>query len=147
MSNESLEPDQKPDIGSDMSADDQELLHHWRDSLILLDVRYHDKRLVKLAAQAMVDADFRMSLVQDGNRYVHAKSSPDDVTIKFLANTADLLHVVLPPPAGDITNRPPALREALTSRTAEVSSFFQDEWNIADLGTKDPNVIGNGLST
>jgi hypothetical protein len=134
-----------PLIGDDMSEDDQNVLHTWRDSLSLLDQRYHDKRLLRMAARSMVDGDFRTSLVEDGNRLIHGDhESPDNVLVKFFVNSDYVLHVVLPPPAGDIAYRPSGLRDALGSRTSESIAWFQDEWNVADLGTKDPNVIGNG---
>jgi hypothetical protein len=145
MTHEREQPGRGPLIGGDMSEDDQNVLHQWRDSLSLLDQRYHDKRLVRFAARSMVDEDFRTRLVEDGNRLIHGgDESPDDVLVKFFANSTYVLHVVLPPPAGDTAFRPAALRDALRSRTSESVGFFQDEWNIADLGTKDPNVIGNG---
>ncbi|GAA3218713.1 hypothetical protein [Actinocorallia longicatena] len=130
-------------IGGDMAEDDQRILRHWRDSLILLDLRYEDRRLAKIAARAMTDPVFRASALPPGETEAVPYDDQTPVEIRFHVNTPTVLHVVLPPPAGEAARRPLALRETLRSRTslsATAAIFGNDNWNISDPGN-DPSVL------
>ncbi|MFI6513622.1 hypothetical protein ACIBCT_38965 [Streptosporangium sp. NPDC050855] len=131
-------------IGGDMAEDDQRILRHWRDSLILLDVRYEDRRLAKIAARAMTDPVFRASALPPGETEAAPYDDQTPVEIRFHVNTPTVLHVVLPPPAGEAARRPPSLREALRSRTSllATAAIFNDDWNISDPGTDPPIFTG-----
>jgi hypothetical protein len=134
-------------IGNDMSDDDQRILHLWRDSLILLDPRYHDKQLLQFAARAMVDDELRAKFAARDAR--DAKEAPESggyesglAEVRFYVNTPDTLHVVLPPRAGETEQRPRELRDALRSRTsADAESLFRDDFNISDPGGADPPIV------
>ena len=60
---------------------------------------------------------------------------PAGVTLNFLVNTEDIVNIVLPRSVDEVAEEHrPALRELLKSRTAESSSFFQDDFrNHGDL--------------
>jgi hypothetical protein len=129
-------------IGGDMSDDDQQILRLWRESLSLLDPRYEDKRLLRIAARAMVDDAFREDLAKedegqaDGQDYEEGDAPG---RLLFHVNTAKTLHVVLPPRAGEAELRPLTMRESLRSRTsANASNWFQDDWNVNDRALDPP---------
>ena len=139
MSDANASYDQEGKIGDHLSEDDQNALRLWRESLSLLDMRYHSKVLLKLVARAMADDEFRSRLVNDTDA-VLAELEPglsDGTDIRFLENSPTMLNVVLPPRAGEMEKRPVALRDALRSRTAEGLVLFEDEWDIRNVGTKD----------
>jgi hypothetical protein len=131
-------------IGSDLSEDDRKVLRLWRESLTLLDGRYHDKVLLKLVARAMVDDEFRSRLVNDTDAVMGELEPglPDGMDVRFFANTPTTVNVVLPPRAGEMENRSGALRDALRSRTSgDALGFFEDDWDISDAGGIDPPIF------
>ena len=131
-------------IGSDLSEDDRNVLRLWRESLTLLDGRYHDKVLLKLVVRAMVDDDFRARIVDDTDAIVAELEPglPDGMHVKFFANTPTTVNVLLPPRAGEVEIRSGALRDALRSRTSGDALFFlEDDWDISDDGGADPPIF------
>jgi hypothetical protein len=143
-------------IGADMSDDDQRILRLWRESLSLLDTRYEDKRLVRIAARAMVDDELRAKLVERDYAVAEEPSAagptePRPVEVRFHVNTPEMLHVVLPPRAGEAETRPAALRDDLRSRTsARDAAWFRDDFNISDPGGLDPPIVlplGDGVDS
>jgi hypothetical protein len=131
MSDASSDHDKKDVIGSDLGEDDRSALRLWRESLALLDERYHDKALLKLVARAMVDDEFRSRLVDDTDAVLGELELklPNGMRVRFLANTPTTVNVVLPPGAGEMEKRPRALRDALRSRTSgEALAFFEDDF-------------------
>ncbi len=133
-------------IGADMSDDDQRILRLWRESLSLPDPRYEDKRLVRIAARAMVDNELRAKLVERDLAAAEEPSAavgtePYPVEVRFYLNTPETLHVVLPPRAGEAETRPAALRDDLRSRTsARDAAWFRDDFDIRDPGGVDPPI-------
>lgn len=132
-------------LGADMSDDDQRILRLWRESLSLLDTRYEDKRLVRIAARAMVDDELRAQLAEGGH------SVAGEPTVRFYVNTPETLHVVLPPRAGESEQRPGPLRDDLHSRTsASDAAWFRDDFDISDPGGADPPIslpLGDGVDS
>jgi hypothetical protein len=127
--------------GSWLDDEDEHVLHLWRDSLTLLDPRYKSKVVLKFAALAMSDPDFRTRLVHDTENVLREFRSnvdwPEGVSLRFVENTADTLHVVLPPRAGQTSYLPPPLREALRSRTDSAFSLGNDDWDIGNTDSTD----------
>jgi hypothetical protein len=123
-------------LGGHMSDDDQRILRLWRESLSLLDPRYEDKRLLRIAARAMVDDAFRERFADDDG------APADDAApglIRFHVNTPKTLHVVLPPRAGEAEQRPQSMRESLRSRTStHAANYFQDNWDVNDRALDPP---------
>jgi hypothetical protein len=145
-------------IGADMSDDDQRILRLWRQALSVLDARYEDKRLVRIAAQAMVDDELRAKVAQGDYVAEGEQSAPGEgeaeagaVEVRFHVNTPETLHVVLPPRAGEIETQPVALRNDLRSRTASSDrGWFQDDFDISDTGGADPPInlpLGDGVDS
>jgi hypothetical protein len=132
-------------IGADLSDDDRNVLHLWRESLSLLDERYDDKVLVRLVAQSMVDDELRSRLVDDTDAVLNELRLrlAYSMKVRFFSNTPTTLNVVLPPPAGEAEKRSDALRDALRSRTSEAAFFEErgDDWNISDPGGRDPSIF------
>jgi hypothetical protein len=126
-------------IGGHLSEEDQRMLRFWRENLSFLDSRYHEKTLLKLVARAISDEEFRDRLVNDTDAVLAEcdLALPDGMEVRFFDNTPNALHVVLPPPAGEMEQRPVALRESLRSRTAEGFFLFKDDFNLSDTGTRD----------
>lgn len=145
MSGDSPEYERDDLIGSDLSEDAQNVLHIWHENLVLLDPRYHDKRLMRAAARSMTDQEFRDALIRKSKmpEEDYSRESPDAIDVWFFSNTPRSLHVVLPPPEAEIATRPTALRDALRSRTsADFSAgFFADDWNISDPGNDPPIIL------
>jgi hypothetical protein len=119
------------DVGAALSEEDRRILRLWRESLILQDPRYDSKAVLKLAARAMADEEFRSRLVNETDKVLEELYKPEGTTLKFYDNTADTLNVVLPPRAGQMSGRPIAFREILRSRTSsELSeSSFRDDFD------------------
>ena len=122
-----------------LNDEDQRVLRHWRESLTLQDIRYGGKGLLLLAHWAMVDSEFRSRLVNDTDAFLRElqlklNDLPEGVTLTFLENTKSTLNVVLPPPAGEMAYRSPTLREVLRSRTTPETRWFQDDFDMGDLG-------------
>ncbi|GGR01800.1 hypothetical protein [Kitasatospora griseola] len=142
MSEASSERNKEDLIGSDMSVVDQNVLRTWRESLVILDPRYQDKRLLKAAARSMVDEEYRSSLLRNTEAGVHGDEpgSPEENKVRFFSNTPRTLHVILPPVAGEVESRPGPIRDFLRSRTSDDTTlnWFRDDWNISDPGTVDP---------
>ena len=113
---------------------------------MLQDHRYESKALMALAALAMADPDFRSRLIDDTAAVLTAFDKdvdlPDGYEFRFHENSANVVHVVLPPRAGEADKRPVALREALRSRTDLVTlSIFADDFDYPDFhdGPDTPN--------
>jgi hypothetical protein len=144
MSESNSDYNQEGVIGSDLSEDDQNGLRLWRESLTLLDGRYHSKVLLKLAARSMVDDEFRSRLVDDTDAVLGELEPglPGDAEVRFYANTPATVNVVLPPRAGELGKRPVALRDALSSRTSgdAVPPLGVDDADIED-DEKDPPIV------
>lgn len=130
---------QDEEIGGHLSEEDQLALRLWRENLSILDPRYHEKGLLMLVARAISDEEFRDRLVNDTDAILTESEVklPDWMEVRFFHNTPTTVHVVLPPPAGEMEKRPVALRDSLRSRTAEGFFLFNDDWNLSDRGTKD----------
>jgi hypothetical protein len=124
-----------------LNDEDQRVLRVWRDGLVLQDPRLENKGVLKLAAIAMLDEDFRSRLVNDTEDVLKDIRSqlgiPESVTLKFFDITKDTVNIVLPPRAGSMASRPKPLRDVLKSRTA-AQSFFQDDFDLGDLGDSGP---------
>lgn len=138
---------QEKRIGENLSDDDQNVLRLWRESLSLLDMRYHGKALLMLVARAMADDEFRSRLVNDTDAVLSEfePGLPDGLQARFLDNTPTTVNVVLPPRAGEMEKRPKALRDALRSRTAENAvELFQDDLDFGNFAnaTKDTVIFG-----
>jgi hypothetical protein len=122
------------------NEEDERVLRDWRESLILQDPRYKSKVLLKFAALAMVDEQFRSRLVNDTEGVLGELRSradlPEGVTVKFYENTPGTLNVVLPPRGGEMSTRPAPLREQLRSRTANAELPF-DDFNIGNFDSID----------
>lgn len=120
---------------------DWRVLRLWRESLVVQDPRYNSKILLKLVALAMADEQFRSRLINDTEgvlRDLHVNSDlPEGVTLRFLENTQNTLNVVLPPRAGELSNRATALREALRSRTSSTMALFKDDFDIGNFDSFD----------
>lgn len=120
-----------------LNAEDLGVLRRWREALILQDPRLENKGILKLVVLAMTSDEFRNRLVNDTEAVVadfvaRGLPLPEDLTLKFYDNSRDTVHIVLPPRAGSMRNRPPALREVLRSGTAaySISDDF-DHGNIS----------------
>ncbi|MFL6075185.1 MAG: hypothetical protein ACJ73S_17455 [Mycobacteriales bacterium] len=134
----------RDEIGTELTEDDRNVLHLWRESLTFLDDRYNDKVLLRLADRSMRDPEFRARLVDDAASVLAeiGASVMDGLRVRFFANTPDTVNVVLPPPAGEVRHRTSALRDALRSRTSGDALFFlEDDWNISDPGGADPPIF------
>ncbi|MFD8686319.1 hypothetical protein [Streptomyces sp. NPDC059651] len=136
-------------MGHAINGDDVRGLRHWYTSLTFQDPRFEDgKGLLKLAALTMVHDDLRSRLVHDTESVLREFRTklplPEGVTLRFWENTSDTLHIVLPPRAGEMSERHPEVREVLRSRTQRDSaltrgdtgggSYFGDDWAPADVG-------------
>jgi hypothetical protein len=144
MSDTSIGDNQKDVIGGDLKEDDRNALRLWRESMTLLDGRYHDKILLRLVARSMNDEDFRSRLVDDAGAILDdlEPGLPEGMEVRFFANTPTTVNVVLPPPAGEVEGRSSALRDALRSRTSGDALFFlEDDWDISDTGGADPPIF------
>jgi hypothetical protein len=111
-----------------LSIEDTAALRRWREALILQSPYGEHKSILKLVAAAMTDEAFRTRLLTDTDAVITefkrmGWTYPDDITIKFYDNTRDVLNIVLPPRAGAMKSRPPALREVLRSGSATFSTF------------------------
>lgn len=129
-----------------LNDDDKDLLREWRTSLVLQDHRYESKALMALAALAMADPDLRSRLIDDTAAVLTDIGEdidlPDGYEFRFHENSANVVHVVLPPRAGEAGKRPMPLREALRSRTDLVTfSIFTDDFDYPDFhdGPDTPN--------
>jgi hypothetical protein len=145
MSESGIDPGQQGPIGSELSEAEQIALRHWRESMTLLDGRYHDKVVLKLVARAMGDAEFRARLVADTDAVLGEleEKLPEGIHVRFLANTPTTLNVVLPPVAAEIERQPEGLRDALTSRTSLLIESY-DDYDPWDKGGVDPPIFGPG---
>lgn len=125
-----------------LKHDDWRVLHLWRENLALLDRRYENKGLLRLVCLAMVNEHLRARLIRDPEGVLRDEESmtsdrlPDGVTVKFLDNTDDTLHVVLPPRTEEVFAKSPAMRELLRSRTEE-PTWFEDDWDVGNLNPTD----------
>ena len=123
------------------NEEDEQVLRTWRENLVLQDPRYKSKVLLKFAALAMVDEQFRSRLLNDTEAVLGELRSkadlPEGVTVRFFDNTPGTLNVVLPPRAGEMSSRPAPLREQLRSRTADSVGFFSDDFNIGNFDSID----------
>jgi hypothetical protein len=134
----------RDEIGAELSEDDRNALHLWRESLTLLDERYNDKVLLRLADRSMRDPEFRARLVDDPASVLAEIGArlPDGVRVRFFANTPSTVNVVLPPQVGEMRHRTSALRDALRSRTSGDALFFlRGDWNISDPGGAEPPIF------
>ncbi|KXF51354.1 hypothetical protein AXA44_01280 [Rhodococcus sp. SC4] len=143
MSEASSEHNEDDLIGSDLSEVDQNVLRTWHENLVILDPRYHDKRLLKAAARAMVDEEYRSSLLRNTKAGADEDSpgSLEENKVRFFSNTPRTLYVVLPPAAGEVESRPGPIREFLRSRTSDDRAWFQDDWNLSDVGVDPPWIL------
>jgi hypothetical protein len=123
--------------GGGMSDDDQRILRLWRESLSLLDPRYEEKQLLRIAARAMVDDAFREDFTEP--------EEGSEPRVRFHVNTPQTLNVVLPPRAGEVKQWPVAMRKALRSRTDRGENWFSDDWNVSDTAHDPSIVLGPGL--
>lgn len=126
--------------------EDRDVVRLWRESFSLLDGRYHSKALLQAVVFAMTDEQIRSRLINDTEGSLIGDQSsidlPEGTTVRFFENTQNTLNVVLPPPtggmsysrSGEMTYRPPELREALRSRTssAERNPFWKDDYDFGD---------------
>src|SRR4051794_25278095 len=103
------------------SEDELQVLRLWKQGLVAQDPRYERKGLLKLAALAMTDADFRSRLISDTQSILSELppelSLPEGVELRFYENTNDTLHIVLPDLGAGLARRPAAFPELLRSRT------------------------------
>ncbi|MGI5208401.1 hypothetical protein ACQEU6_43405 [Spirillospora sp. CA-108201] len=148
----------RPTSGNAINQDDANVLREWYQSLVLQDPRYDSKDLFKLAARAMGDDEIRWRLIHDAETVLNEDEAaygdlPEGVTLRFWDNTADTLHVVLPPRPGNTSKQIPALREFLSSRTAQAiienQGLFSDDfndygdvWDKRDKGDKNKDALG-----
>jgi hypothetical protein len=142
-----MEPsDETPDRGStvtghELSAEDERTWRLWVQGVALSDYRSHSKAIAWLARLAMTDAEFRDALINDTENALselpYDLKLPEGWTYRFLDNTPDTVNVVLPPRAGDPSNRTRAFSEELESRTSEGFPIFHDDFNIGP--GKDPD--------
>ncbi|TPG36873.1 nitrile hydratase subunit alpha [Mycolicibacterium hodleri] len=125
-------------------TEDDKALRQWFNSNVLQDSRCNSKLILKLAASAMHSDEFRARLVDHTDEVLAevGHSSPGGVGLKFLDNTPQTLHVILPTRP---ENRPPELRELLHSRTSIATFSTVDDWDFGDLGTGDTNSGDEGL--
>jgi len=124
--------------GDKLSAEEKRLLEVWRDSLTLLDPRYHSKGLLQLAYNAMIDEKLRARLVNDTEavlKELRAKldAMPAGVSVRFHENSKDTLNVVLPPPAGEMAKRSKGLRDLLRSRTVAEFRIGRDDFDFGNF--------------
>ena len=130
---------EKRTVQNSLSQEHADILRVWRDGLSLQDARYNDKTVFALAALAMFDEEIRHRLVHETEELLYEFNDrlpvPTDFTVKFHDNTPETVHVVLPPRARELRDRPPALRELLRSRVDTLGSggFGADDWNMTDL--------------
>jgi hypothetical protein len=125
-----------------LNAEDQGALRRWREALILQDSRCEHKGLLKLVVLAMTDEQFRQSLVNDRSAALakflgSGLTLPADITFNFYENTRDTVNIVLPPRAGAMKQRTPALRDVLRSGTAK--PLASDDLDHGNLGWGDTN--------
>jgi hypothetical protein len=144
----SKQSSQNPSAGNAINADDERGLRNWYTSLVFQDPRFENsKGLLKLAALSMVHDDLRSRLVHDTESVLREFRTklplPEGVTLRFWEHTTDTLHIVLPPRAGETSDRHPEVREVLRSRTAPDSAvvrgdtggaYFGDDWAPPDHG-------------
>jgi hypothetical protein len=120
-----------------LNAEDEGVFRLWQQGLLMNDPRYYNEALVALARQAMIDDEFRDKLVNDTETVLGELPSkftlPEGVTLTFLENTQDTLNVVLPPRTGEASNRSPAFRELLRSRTGAEVGLFRDDFNSGNI--------------
>lgn len=119
----------------EMTSEDEQLLMQWWQSQVAHDERLRDRKVVlKLVGRAMIDPEFRRALVADGERALadlvpEGDALPAGVRLNFLENTPDTVNIVLPQRVEDASEQHrPLLRELLRSRTADESTFFQDDF-------------------
>jgi hypothetical protein len=131
----------------DEFLDAKVLLRMWKESLVMQDTRYRAKALLRLAALSMVSEEYRTRLVNDTQAVLNEMRLLDDlpmgVTLRFHENTAETLHVVLPPRRQELDSRPPRFRELLRSRTSE-NSFLLDDVDLGDWTDLIPNGVADG---
>jgi hypothetical protein len=119
------------------TADELAVLKLWKDGIVWQDPRYAGKDLLEIVAKAMADSEFRSQLLIEPERVLREISSihslPEGVTLEFHENTAETLHVLLPPPLGVPGEGSVRLRDLLRSRTsAGELHFFQDDIDLGD---------------
>ena len=119
-----------------LNAEDQGALRRWREALVLQDPRCEHKGLLKLVLLAMTDEQFRHSLVSERSAALakflgSGQTLPADMTFYFYENTRDTVHIVLPPRAGAMKHRTPALRDVLRSGTAQ--PLLTDDYDHGNL--------------
>ncbi|MFG2866127.1 hypothetical protein, partial [Streptomyces sioyaensis] len=138
-----MDPEKEDLIGGDLSETSQHLLHLWHNGLVLIDSRYHDKRLRMAIARAMVDEEYRTGLLERTMRAAPGEQNEHSETtdVRFYVNTTNTLHVLLPPLEREIESSPPALRDALLSRTSSTMAWFQDNWDFSDTGADPPIIL------
>jgi hypothetical protein len=144
MSDTSRGHDPEDLIGGDLTEEDRSVLRLWRETMMVMDGRYHDKELLKVVARSMSDGAFRSRLIADTAAAMGEFESrlPSETTIHFHVNTPTTINVVLPPSAGETALRSEVLCEALRSRTAgDAFCFFEDDWNLSDYGTRDSVIL------
>jgi hypothetical protein len=116
-----------------MNTEDQDVLRRWREFQIIHDTRLESKGLLELGALAMTNREFRSRLISDPDSTLRKFQEeflplPQNLSLTFLENSRSAANIVLPPPAGAVKNRPPALRDALRSGTNE--RFLDDDFDI-----------------
>jgi hypothetical protein len=127
------------------TGDEQRVLAFWKDGLTSIDPRYDTKALLKLGGVAMLDREFRTKLLNETEEtlgYFTAYPLPKGLTLKFYENTADTLHVVLPPFGGGLNERTPEFREALRSRTSGALFLARDDFDMGDWSDWSGNSVG-----
>jgi hypothetical protein len=105
-----------------LDGEDATVARLWHDGNTLIDGRYSAKGLLAVVDLAMRDPQFRSLLVDNPAEVlpgVRAGLELPDVELVFHENTAETLHVVLPPAAGDRTFRSDEASLVLNSRTAD----------------------------
>jgi hypothetical protein len=139
MSDESTPYGPTDQIDARLAEEDRNILRNWRDSLITLDPRYHDKRLASAVARSLVNEDFRRELVEaTKDAREDEATSQEGTVVRFHVNTPGMLHVILPPTAAEIESRISPIGESLRSRTSDASNTSTDDWNIGDPATDPP---------
>ncbi|NKK36321.1 hypothetical protein GFL72_16985 [Rhizobium leguminosarum bv. viciae] len=126
------------------------VLRLWKEGHLTQDVRYDNKGILKLVSLSLTDSDFRHRLLNNTQHTlaeVPAGHLPVGLELKFYENTANTLHIVLPPVGGGLEHRSPRFQERLFSRTstADMALSADDadigDWSLdqdhGDLGARD----------
>jgi hypothetical protein len=112
------------------------VLRLWKEGHVTQDVRYENKGILKLVSSSLTDRDFRRRLLDDTpSALAEAPEGhlPEGIELRFHENTADTLHVVLPPLGGGLEHRSPRFHDRLFSRTSTLhEALFSDDIDLGD---------------